>query len=212
MSDLLNQLAELVRQVTQAMGYPGIFLLMLAENLFPPIPSELVMPFAGFIVSEGKLNIFGIMVAGTLGSLVGALIIYEIGRKLGHDRLQRWICRYGKFLLLSPDDLDRALDTFDHHGKSAILIGRLIPGVRSLISIPAGIQHMPIPQFLALSLVGTVLWNSLLVTAGLILGSNWQRVLEILDSYEIVIWGLTGAALLFFIFRRMGRKVPQSGC
>lgn len=212
MSEIMNAVAEAVRQITQALGYPGIFIMMLVENLFSPLPSEAIMPFAGFIASAGGLTIPGILVSGSLGSLAGAVIIYQLGRKLGHDRLQKWICRYGRYLLLAPNDLNRALDFFDRHGKLAIFIGRLIPGVRSLISIPAGIKQMPMGEFLGLTLVGTLLWNTALLAAGYVLGSSWQRILEVIDMYELVLWTLLGAGVLYFVINRMGRGVSKSGC
>lgn len=212
MSAIFEWLYEMIHQVTLALGYPGIFLLMLVENMVPPIPSEMVMPFSGFMIADGELNFVGVIIAGTLGSVVGAVIIYYIGYKLGHDRLRSWICKWGKFFFLSGDDLDRSLDTFNRHGKSAILVGRLIPGVRSLISIPAGINKMPMGEFIGLTLLGTLGWNLTLTTAGVLLGSNWRKVLDIMDTYELVIWVAAGLLLLWYVFRRVGRKLPESGC
>lgn len=212
MSAIFEWLYEVIRQITLALGYPGIFLLMLVENMIPPIPSEMVMPFSGFMIADGELNFAGVIIAGTLGSVAGALLIYYVGYKLGHDRLRSWICRWGKFLFLTGDDLDRSLDTFNRHGKSAILVGRLIPGVRSLISIPAGINKMHLGEFLGLTLIGTLMWNVTLTTAGYLLGSSWQRVLEIMDTYELVIWAATGLLLLWYIVRRKGKRMQETGC
>lgn len=211
-SAFFEWLYQVMHQVTQALGYPGVFILMLVENLFPPIPSEMVMPFAGFLVAQGDFHVFGILIAGTLGSLAGALVIYYLGGKLGQKRVERWLERYGKYVLLDKNDLRRALDAFERHGNLSVLIGRVIPGVRSLISLPAGMRKMPLPQFLALTAVGTVAWNALLIFAGFTLGRNWQRVLGIMDTYETVIYGIMGAALLYFVFRRLNnRRASEAG-
>lgn len=212
MSLIFEWLYQVIRQITLVLGYPGIFLLMLVENMIPPVPSEMVMPFSGFMIADGELNFAGVIIAGTLGSVAGAVIIYYIGYKLGHDRLRTWICRWGKFMFLSGEDLDRSLDTFNRHGKSAIFVGRLIPGVRSLISIPAGINKMPMGEFIGLTLLGTLGWNLTLTTAGVLLGSNWRKILDIMDTYELVIWAVTGLLLLWFLVRRLGRRAPQTGC
>lgn len=206
----LEWLYQIVHLVTHAFGYPGIFLLMLVENLFPPIPSEVVMPFAGFLAAEGDFTISGILLAGTLGSLVGALVIYYAGAKLGQSRVERWLERYGKYLLLDKQDLDRALDTFERHGSVSVLFGRLVPGVRSLISLPAGMRKMPLAHFLGLTTIGTVLWNLMLIFAGYFLERNWQRVLKVMDTYETIIYILVGGAALYFVVRRIGKRVQNS--
>ena len=214
MSEIFERLAQLVQQLIDTLGYPGITLLMLVENLLPPIPSEVVMPFAGFMVSEERLSFLGAILAGSLGAGLGALIIYYIGYALGRDRLQRWVCRYGKFIFLEPKDLDRALVTFRKHGRPAIFFGRLVPGVRSLISIPAGINRMPIREFLPLTLLGTLIWNLFLVSAGYLLGQNWQRVLAFIETYENVLWVIFAAIVGFFIFRKIQRQghYESRGC
>jgi membrane protein DedA with SNARE-associated domain len=206
LAEIFERLAQLVQQLIDVLGYFGIALMMLVENLLPPIPSEAVMPFAGFMVLEGRLTFFGVILAGTLGAGSGALIIYYIGRSLGHDRLQRWVCRYGRFILLEPEDIDRALTIFRKHGKVAIFFGRLMPGVRSLISLPAGINKMPVRDFLPLTLLGTLLWNLLLVSAGYLLGQNWQRVLAFIDTYESALWIVFAALVAFFVFRKIQRQ------
>jgi membrane protein DedA with SNARE-associated domain len=211
-SGIFEWLYQTVQAIMQVLGYPGIFILMLVENLFPPIPSELVMPFAGFMAARGELNLIGVLIAGTLGSLAGAVLIYMIGMKLGQDRLRGWVCKWGKYLLVADQDLNRALETFDRHGNQAVFIGRLIPGVRSLISLPAGLRRMDMKVFLALTLLGTVLWNSILTTAGYILGSNWEAVLEFLETYELVIQIAFGAVLLYFLARRIRHRPVNTGC
>jgi membrane protein YqaA with SNARE-associated domain len=122
-------------------GYVGIALLMLAENVFPPIPSELIMPLAGFAAAQGELGMAGVVAAGTAGALAGALLWYGLGRWVGLERLKRWAAEHGRWLTVSPDDLDRAAAWFGRHGGAAVLVGRLVPAVRTLISVPAGHKH-----------------------------------------------------------------------
>ena len=130
-------------------GYIGIALLMLAENLFPPVPSELVMPIAGFIVARGKLSAIGVVAAGTAGSLAGAMLWYYVGRSVGCERLKRWAGRHGRWLTISPEEVDEAAALFNRHSGKAVLIGRLIPAVSTLISVPAGAAGMTLLPFLA---------------------------------------------------------------
>lgn len=183
MSLFFDWIYLIVHQIIQELGYPGIALLMFVENLFPPMPSEMVMPFSGFIAAKGELELtlLGVLIVGTVGSVTGALAIYYIGHLLGEERLRAWTCKYGKYLLISGQDFDKALVTFDRYGKLAVFFGRLIPGVRSLISIPAGLRGMKLPAFIGLTLAGATIWNTFMVGAGYVLGQNWRVVLEFLD-------------------------------
>ncbi len=157
-------------------GYVAIALLMLLENVFPPIPSELIMPLAGFSASKGNLNIVGVVAAGTAGSLAGAFFWYWIGRAVGADRVKDFARRHGRWLTLSPGEIDRARAVFDRHKASALFFGRLIPTVRTLISLPAGVNRLPIVVFTIWTLLGTALWTSLLAGAGYLLQSQYERV------------------------------------
>lgn len=157
-------------------GYAGIALLMLAENVFPPIPSELIMPLAGFTAARGELNLVGVLVSGTLGSLAGAVVWYEVGRRVGIDRLRRWAGRHGRWLTMSPEELDQAVAWFRGHAGLAVLVGRLIPAVRTLISVPAGVAGMGLPAFLAWTSAGTALWTALLTGAGYLLEGGYDQV------------------------------------
>lgn len=206
MERIFEWLYQVVHQITLSMGYPGIFLLMLVENLLPPIPSELVMPFSGFMIAQGELSWIGVLAAGTLGSLAGAVIIYKLSHHIGEEPIKRWVRKHGKYLLLSEEDLDRALKTFEKHGKLAILLGRLIPGVRSLISIPAGLRNTPWPEFIGLTLAGTLAWNALLIFAGYHLGANWSKVLGYVDTYETFLWIALGLLVAFFLIHRLYRR------
>jgi membrane protein DedA with SNARE-associated domain len=159
-----------------ALGYAGIALLMFLENVFPPIPSEVVMPLAGFTAAQGGMSLVGVILAGSLGSLAGALLWYYAGRIYGAKRMRDFADRYGRWITVSPEDIDRATDWFNRHGRSAVLIGRLVPGVRTLISVPAGISGMGLLPFLLYSTIGTVTWTAMLALCGYILRDQWSAV------------------------------------
>lgn len=149
---------------------------MVLENAFPPIPSELIMPLSGFKAQQGELTMFGVITAGTLGSMLGTCIWYLIGRKLGERRLRHWVSRYGKWITLSQSDIDRSHEWFRQRGGMAVFLGRLVPGVRSVISLPAGFAGMPLPGFLFYTALGTLIWTGLLAWTGRFLGANYQMV------------------------------------
>lgn len=184
--------------VVEQTGYLGVFLLMLGENIFPPIPSELIMPLAGFTAAQGKLNIFFVVLAGTAGSLLGALAWYYAGRWLGLKRIERLSARHGRWLTLTPDEVDQADDWFKRHGGKAVFFGRLVPAVRTLISVPAGVAKMPLPSFLAWTSLGTALWTALLAGAGYLLESQYQRVADYVDPVSNAVFGLLAA---WYVYR-----------
>jgi membrane protein DedA with SNARE-associated domain len=179
-------------------GYAGVVLLMVAENLFPPIPSELVMPFAGFTAARGALNLPLTIAAGTLGSVVGALPWYAAGRWTGAERLKRWAGRHGRWLTLAPDDVDAAQRWFGRHCGKSVLLGRLVPAVRTLISVPAGIARMSLPRFLAFSTVGSLVWTGALAALGYALGGEYGRVARYLGPVSN---GLVGLLVLGYLYR-----------
>ena len=187
-------------------GYLGIALLMLAENVFPPIPSELIMPMAGFTAARGELNMVGVVVAGTAGSLAGALLWYYIGHWIGLERLKRWAARHGRWLAISPEEVDEAAAWFNRHCGKAVLVGRLIPAVRTLISVPAGVAGMALMRFLTYSALGTALWTALLAAAGYLLEDQYQKVGDYLNPVSNVILGLIVLGYLYRVitFRRRG--------
>lgn len=157
-------------------GYLGVFFLLILENIFPPIPSELIIPLAGYSAAQGHLNVFLVIVVATAGAVVGALPWYFIGRIFGLERLKKISLSYGRFLTLSPAEIDMAAGWFLKHGRAAVLFGRLIPAVRTLISVPAGIARMPLPTFLLYTTVGSVIWNTALVSLGYLLGNQHELV------------------------------------
>ncbi len=187
-------------------GYFGIALLMLAENVFPPIPSELIMPMAGFTAARGELNMVGVVVAGTAGSLAGALLWYYIGRWIGLERLKPWAAKHGRWLTISPEKVDEAAVWFNRHCGKAVLVGRLIPAVRTLISVPAGVAGMALMRFLTYSALGTALWTALLAAAGYLLEDQYQKVGDYLNPVSDVILGLIVLGYLYRVitFRRRG--------
>jgi membrane protein DedA with SNARE-associated domain len=191
-------------------GYVGVLLLMLAENVVPPIPSELIMPLAGFTAARGQLSLALVILAGTVGSLLGAVLWYYVGKRLGLERLKHLAARHGRWVTLSPDDVDRADGWFRRHGAKAVFFGRLIPTVRTLISVPAGIACMPLPAFLAWSVLGTSLWTALLAGAGYLLQSQYERVSDYLNPVSTVVVVLIIGWYLYRVvtFRADGREHP----
>ncbi len=193
---------EWIYSMTSALGYPGIALLMFIECVFPPLPSELILPLAGATAAQGQLSLFGVVVAGAVGSLVGQLPYYFLGRWVGEEKLIRWADRYGHWLTLSGRDLERADAWFDRYGVWAVLVGRLIPGLRSLIPIPAGLSEMPLPLFLAFSAFGTVMWSLLLTLAGYVLQQQYHLVGRYLGLLSVIVVVLVAIFVLSVLLPR----------
>lgn len=178
------------------LGLPGVALMMFLENVFPPIPSELIMPLAGFNAAQGRMGLVGVILAGTLGSLAGAVLWYLLGRAVGTARLRRLAARHGRWLTVTPGELDRADAWFDRHGGVAVFLGRLVPTVRTLISIPAGLSGMPLGRFLAWSGLGTLIWTTLLALAGYLLEDTYHRVEGWVNPVStVVVLGIVGLYL-----------------
>lgn len=194
---------EWIHTTTTALGYPGIALLMFVENVFPPLPSELVMPLAGFSAAQGHLSFAGVVLAGSVGSLLGQLPYYLLGRWVGGEQLVRWFDRYGKLVALSGSDLRRAEGWFERYGSRAVFFGRLVPGLRSLIPVPAGLNEMPLPKFLLYSAFGTVLWTLLLALLGFVLRQNYHRVGQYLGHATLIVLALALAAALGWSVQRV---------
>ena len=191
----------------EEMGSLGIAVLMFAENVFPPIPSELIMPLAGFSAARGELNLMIVIIAGSIGSLLGALLWYYIGRKIGAERLERWAAKHGRWLTLSPNEVEQSCAWFNRHGGKAVFIGRLIPAVRTLISVPAGIAGMPLGSFLLYSAAGTILWTALLATAGYLLESQYDKVAHWMNPISNVVIGLVVLGYLYRVVRFRQRQI-----
>jgi membrane protein DedA with SNARE-associated domain len=208
LADVLDKITETARDAVTTLGYPGVFAAMVAENLFPPIPSEVVLPLAGFEVDAGQLNFVLVVVAATLGSLVGALILYAIGLYGGRPLVLRW----GKVLRVTERDLDRAEDWFDRWGDWVVLGARVIPIARSLVSIPAGMMRMGLARFIVLSTLGSLVWNTILVFAGRQLGANWDEVTGVIENYSLVIRVAAVLAIVggvWWAWRRWRMPAPE---
>lgn len=194
--------------VIYALGYLGLALLLVAENLFPPIPSEVVLPLAGFLVGRGDLSFFGALAAATAGSTAGALILYAMGRWGG----RRLVLRYGRWLRVDRPQLDRAEGWFKRWGDWVVLAARVVPVARSIVSIPAGTAKMPLARFLILTTVGSTVWNALLIGAGVILGANWATVQNWVGSYSNVVLVVAAVGVAaFLVFRHYRRDKRDDG-
>lgn len=182
-------------------GYLGVFLLMVAENVFPPIPSEIIMPLAGFLAGRGDLSLTLTILAGTAGSVTGTLMWYWIGMAIGEERLKRLAARHGRLLTLSPADIDTADRWFQRHGTAAVFFGRMLPTIRTLISVPAGLARMPFGRFLLYTTLGSALWTGVLTVAGLVLHENYALVADYVDPLSKAVVASVVAIYLWRVIR-----------
>jgi membrane protein DedA with SNARE-associated domain len=189
-----------------ALNYWGVAILMAIENVFLPLPSELIMPLAGFLTANGKMSLTGVIIAGTIGSVLGALPLYYAGRALGEERPERWLERYGRWTRIRGKDLERATARFSGHSFVDVIVAQLLPGVRGLISIPAGVARMNVGLFLLANLIGTLVWCSALAVAGRILGANFTRIHQFLGPVGWTILGVLVAALGIWAIMRKRRR------
>lgn len=185
-----------VVSVVTRLGYAGVAVLTFVENLFPPIPSELVIPLAGYVAAQGELHLGVVVAAGSVGSLGGATFWYVLGRRIGEKRLRAWVGRHGRWITLGERDVDRAQAWFKQHGRWAVLIGRLVPGVRTFISLPAGFSGMPLGPFLGYSAAGTVIWTAVLAYAGVVLRANFSIVGDYVNTATNVVFAILGVMLV----------------
>jgi LPXTG-motif cell wall-anchored protein len=195
-----------IRHLVNSLSYWGVGILMAVENIVLPIPSELIMPFAGFKTERGPMTLLGVIIAGTVGSVLGGLPLYYAGYALGEDRPRKWIERYGKWVLLRAKDLDRASARFSVNSFRSVTLGQLVPGIRGLISIPAGVSRMNVGLFLLANLIGTVIWCTVLAVAGRMLGRSFAKIQTFLGPLGWSILGLMVVALGFWLIRRKRRK------
>lgn len=184
---ILESLAFWVMGVISNLGYGGIFMLMTAESALIPIPSEVIMPFSGFLVSTGHFSLLGVALVGALGNLFGSWIAYGIGYYKGEKFVRKLIVNYGKFILLTEDELDKSLKMFNKYGQWLAAASRLLPAVRTIISLPAGIAKVPFIKFSIFTFVGSLIWSYLLAYVGFILGQNWQAIRPYFRKFDIVI-------------------------
>lgn len=194
----------------ERLGAPGAGLLIALENIFPPLPSEVILPLAGFTASRGGFHLWEALFWTTAGSVAGALVLYAIGALLG---LQRTVAIAARIPLIETSDIDKTVAWFQKYGPKAVFFGRMLPVFRSLISIPAGIERMPLPKFLVLTLAGSLVWNTVFVIAGYQLGEHWHRVEIYAERFQYLVIGVVGLAVLGFIVYRLrsrqNRTVPS---
>ena len=195
-----------IAQLIEKTGYLGVALLMFLENVFPPIPSELIMPMAGFTAARGDLRFVGIVLAGTAGSVAGALLWYYVGTLVTAARLKAWAGKHGRWLTLKPQDIDKASAWFGKHGGKAVLFGRLVPTVRTLISVPAGIFAMSRRKFLALTVLGSGIWSTALTAAGYLLEDRYEQVGRYLNP---VATGVVAIIVGVYVYRLMRWQRPR---
>ncbi|MGA7147860.1 MAG: DedA family protein [Microbacterium sp.] len=203
----LSALLDWSVSLMDVVGPAGAGIAIALENLFPPLPSEVVLPMAGLAASNGSFSLFEALAWTTAGSIVGALLLYGLGAWLGVDRLRRIAARVP---LLHPEDIDRTVGWFHRHGGKAVFFGRMIPIFRSLISIPAGVTRMPLWRFALLTAAGSLVWNTVFVMAGYLLGESWHVVEQYVDVLQYVVIGVAGLAVAWFVFARTRSLVAAS--
>jgi len=204
---VLSDLATWVQDVIESLGYLGVALLVIAENLFPPIPSEIVLPFAGFVARRGDGSVVVMVIASTIGSVVGALVLYAIAAAIGPERIHRFVVRFGKWFGVKESDMVRAEEWFDRRSNAAVLVGRCVPLIRSLVSIPAGFRRMPFGRFVVLTALGSAVWNVALIGAGAALGDQWDKVGDYVGILQwIVIAGLAAVVARFALTKLRARQ------
>lgn len=200
-------LTEWIISIMEQLGYWGIALLMFLDNVFPPIPSEIIMPSAGYAASQGQLHIVGVIVAGCLGSLIAAAVLYWVGYKFNHATIFSFVDRYGKYLFLKSTDVQKSLQWFEQHGHRIVFAGRMIPAVRSLISIPAGMSRMPFWKFMLYSSLGTIIWTTFLAYVGFYFGENQALMHQIFSQVGYIILIIVVIVAGWLIYRRQQRKM-----
>lgn len=203
-TDLLLAIGRLSMQVISSLGYGGIVFLMALESMVAPVPSELVMPFAGFLIAQGKFSFLWVIVASSIGSIIGSLISYYVGMYGGNAL----VIKFGKYLLLDEHDLQKTHEWFNKRGEITVFISRFIPVVRHLISIPAGVGKMSLKKFCFYTIIGATIWNTFLAYFGFKLGKNWLMIREYSEYISIptaVIIVVVGG---YFIYRHVQNRMP----
>ena len=203
MSSLIGDFSNWARDIMDALGYVGLALLVAIENLFPPIPSEIILPLAGFNSSLGDMNVFLAILFATIGSVVGAVMLYYIGYFFGEERVRYIVRNWGKWLGFKESDVDKADEWFDKYGGLAVMLCRVVPIVRSLISIPAGLRKMPMLMFLLYTTIGSLTWNTLLIFAGYLLGDNWDHVEEYVGILQYFVLAVVLIVGIWWVWARM---------
>lgn len=207
-TSITDKIADWSVRIMETLGGPGAAFLIALENIFPPLPSEVILPLAGFTASQGSMNLVSAIMWTTLGSLVGAVVLYKIGELLGRERIRHYA---RKLPLVKVSDVDKAEKWFTKHENQAVFFGRMIPVVRSLISIPAGVEKMPMKIFLAYTWAGSMIWNTILISAGYLLGEQWHLVETYVGVLQYVVLATLAILVTRFIFKRLKkRKLKKS--
>lgn len=203
MSDLLAAIVEWTINVVDFFGYAGIFVLVVLGNLHLPVPTQLTLPLAGFLVGQGRFTFLSVMVWSTAAAVAVSIIFYYVGSWVGEESLRRFVGRFGRFLFVREKDLDKAGAVFERHGGKAIFLGHLVPGVGAFISIPAGLRQMTIMgRFMVYTIIGSIVWNGAHVVAGWILGENWDVVKEYATIIELGVLAAVVVGIVVFVWRR----------
>lgn len=187
-------------------GYWGIAFLIFLENVFPPIPSEIILTFGGFMTTKSDLSFLGVTITSTIGSVLGAIVLYSIGAWIGERNLYRFVNRYGKILRVKTQDLDKTIGWFEKYGYWTIFFCRFVPLLRSLISIPAGLTRMNMPLFIIFTTIGTLIWNIVLIYLGQAVGGNWHTIVHYMDIYSRIIYIILAILIIFVIWKWLKRS------
>lgn len=211
MGDLLAAIAEWVTNVVDFFGYVGIFVLVVLGNLHLPVPTQLTLPLAGFLVGQGRFTFLSVMGWSTAAAVLVSLIFYFVGSWIGEESLRRFVGRFGRFVFVGEKDLDKASEVFERHGGKAIFLGHLVPGVGAFISIPAGLRQMSIMgRFMVYTILGSIVWNGVHVVAGWALGENWEVVKQYATIIEFAVLAAVILGIVWFVWRRWrARQQPQ---
>tara|TARA_Y100000766_G_scaffold166802_1_gene143287 strand:- start:514 stop:1170 length:657 start_codon:yes stop_codon:yes gene_type:complete len=214
LSEFISSLPVLIGdavETNQLIGYGAILFAMFLENLIPPIPSELIMPLGGFYVSQGQLDFFPVVLAGLLGTVIGALPWYGIGKLVNEERLEKWLEKNGRWIGINPHDLARSRNWFNRYGVSLVFWGRLVPGVRTLISVPAGVELMPITPFLIWTTAGSLIWTLFLTITGYYLGDNYSNIGKWISPFSSIFKNLIilsiSFALVILIYKTLRKLI-----
>lgn len=202
---MLDDLTTHITDIVESLGYVGVALLVALENLFPPIPSEAVLPLAGFVAGRGDASYPGMVLAATIGSVVGAWMLYGIAAAIGPIRMHVYVVRYGRWLGIKEHDLVRAEQWFDRRAGAAVLVGRCIPLIRSIVSVPAGFRRMPLGRFTINTTIGSAIWNATLIGAGALLGDRWERVGDVMGLLQSAVVAVIAATVCWIAWRRFVR-------
>ena len=202
-SDGPGGLTGTVLDVVDALGAVGVGLLTFVETVFPPLPSELILPLAGYLAERGRMSLVAVLVASTIGAVAGSWVLYGVGAKLGRERSAAWLSRLP---LVDREDVEGAISWFDRHGPWAVLFGRLVPGIRSLVSLPAGASSMSLARFTVLTTIGSLIWNAVLVGAGYALGTQWRTVERYSEVLDVVVYTAIVASVVLFVVRQLRKR------